>query len=181
MLNQRASAAVAGNYLLGATLGALLSASTLFVMSGLLSPIPPTVRATVLLIGVAGLAARSTGQVSFPLPQNGRQIPREVFLLNPARAAFRFAFELGTSVRTYITKNAPYAAALVILLALPTATGSALWGAALVGLGFAAGRTWIVATQLVRDTVIVEHPAWALHAANWLTLGLCVLLALRRI
>jgi len=181
MLNERTTPVVAGNYLLGATLGALLSASALFIVSGLLNPIPASARSVVLLVCIGALALRSSGLVSFPLPQNGRQIPREVFLLHPARAAFRFAFELGTSARTYITKNAPYGAAMVALLALPTGLGRAFLATGLLGLGFAVGRTWIVGTQLVRKTVIVEHPLWALQAANWITLGLCALVALRQI
>lgn len=178
MLNARPTPAVAGNYVLGATLGATISAFVLLVGGGLLSPIPTTVRAVALLVIVAALALRALGVVSFPLPQNKRQIAQEAFLVSPPRAAFRFAFELGTSVRTYITKEAPYAAAALLLLAAPSG-GSAFAAAGLLAFGFGVGRSLMVTGQVARRSFIVEHPGWTLKTANLLTMATVVLVAVR--
>lgn len=182
MLNARPTPAVAGSYLIGAVLGALASAAVLLVLAGLLSPIPLRWRAIALLVILSGLALRALGVVRVPLPQNSRQIPREVFMSRPASAAFRFAFELGTSVRTYITKEAPYALAVAVLLVLPhDRLISDVGLAALAGLGFGAGRALIVSSQMLRTAVIVEHPGWALSVANWLAIAGAAGLAVSRL
>lgn len=178
MLNMRATPAVAGGYLGGAVLGASLTSFVLLVGAGLLSPIPAAVRAWLTVAGLAALLVRALSSRKFWLPQNARQIPQEVFQVHPGRAAFRFAFELGTSVRTYITKEAPYAAALALLLLAP-AGGRGFAAAALLAVGFGLGRALIVSTQTLRSSYIVEHPGWSLQVSNLLTLGLVGLAAAR--
>jgi len=178
MLSARPTPAVAGSYVVGATIGALGTVFFLLVGGGLLSPIPSAVRAGLLLAVTAALALRATGVVSFPLPQNKRQIAQEAFLVSPPRAAFRFALELGTSVRTYITKEAPYAAAALLLLAVPSgALGFAAAG--LLAAGFGVGRSLMVTGQVARRSLIVEHPGWTLSTANLLTMAIVVLVAVR--
>lgn len=178
MLNARSTPAVAGSFLVGGVVGAALSAAVLVVLSGLLSPIPTEWRAAALLAVVAFLALRAAGLISLRLPQNSRQIPREVFLARPARAAFRFSLELGTSVRTYVTTEAPYALAMLLLLALPAGNLSgAIIRALLAALGFGIGRALIISSQILRSAVIVEHPRRALHYGNWLTLVMVAVVA----
>lgn len=178
MLNVRPTPAVAGSYLVGATIGASGSVFLLLVGGGLLSPIPSNIRAGLLIVIIGALALRALGIVSFPVPQNKRQIPQEAFLVSPPRAAFRFAMELGTSMRTYITKEAPYAAAALILLAVPAGlTGFAAAG--LLALGFGVGRSLMVTGQVARRSFIVEHPAWTLMTANLLAMAVVVLVAVR--
>jgi len=178
MLNVRPRPAVAGSYVVGASIGAMASAFLFLVGSGLLSPIPAEIRAGLLIAIVAALALRALGVISFPLPQNERQIPQEAFLTSAPRAAFRFALELGTSMRTYITREAPYAAAALLLLAAPAgATGFAAAG--LLALGFGVGRSLMVTGQVARRSFIVEHPGWTLATANLLTMVVVVLVAVR--
>ena len=81
-------------------LGAVLSALVLWVVSGLAAPAPETVRSVVVVaLAVTGVL-RDAGLVRFPLPQNARQVPREVLTDNVARGSLRFGFEMGTGVRT---------------------------------------------------------------------------------
>jgi hypothetical protein len=171
MLNARPSPAVAGGYLLGAIGGATVTAAVLLVLSGFASPLSDSASGILLLIAVALLAARSLGWISFPLPQNGRQIEREAFQRKPALAALRFAFQLGTSVRTYITTVAPYAAALLLVLGAPAGLAPAATAAALLALGFGSGRSTIVIGQVWRHTVIVEHSSLPRSAACYITLA----------
>jgi len=178
MLNVRPTPAVAGSYVLGASIGATASAFLFLVAGGLLSPIPSSVRAVLLLVVVAALTLRALGALSFPLPQNKRQIPQEAFLVSPPRAAFRFALELGTSMRTYITKEAPYAAAALLLLATPSGPTS-FAAAGLLAVGFGVGRSLMVTGQIARRSFIVEHPRWTLRTANLLTMAVVALAAVR--
>jgi len=171
MLNARPRPAVAGAYMAGNFAGALVTGFLLLVLSGLVSWLPTRIAAGLLLTGVIALAARAAGMVSFSLPQNARQIPAEAFLAPAPKAAFGFAFELGTAMRTYVTKEAPYAAALVLILASPSSLGAAVAAALLAAAGFAIGRSLIVSTQIGRRTIIVEHPPGALRTANWITLA----------
>ena len=181
MLNARPSPAVAGGYLIGAIAGASLSAAVLLVLSGFAAPIPDTASGALLLGAVLLLTLRAIGLISFPLPQNARQIEREAFQRDPAVAALRFAFQLGTSVRTYITTVAPYAAALLLILAVPADLGPAVLAAALLALSFGVGRSTIVAGQIWRHTVIVEHAALARKLACYLTLVIVSTVAFRLI
>lgn len=75
------------------------------------------------------------GFVGLHLPQTRQQIPRTVFDRDPARAAARFGYELGTGLRTYLPSAAPHllAVGLVVL-------GGPWWGALALGVGFGLGR-----------------------------------------
>jgi hypothetical protein len=120
---------------LGLLLGGTLTAGVLWLLSGLTAPLPHAVRVgAILAVAVAGVA-RDVGLLRLPLPQNARQIPREVLQGHIRRGSLRFGFELGTGVRTYVTAGAPYVVALALLLAHegPLAT-------VLAGTGFGAGR-----------------------------------------
>jgi len=90
--------------------------------------------------------------------------------MRPTRSAFRFAFELGTGVRTYITASAPYGLALVLALCLPTDLASGLLASAAGALGYGVGRSVVVAAQSLHGTIAVEHPAIWLRAADILSL-----------
>jgi hypothetical protein len=73
--------------------------------------------------------------VSFPLPQNARQVPQEVLTGQVARGSLQFGFEMGTGVRTYVSSTVPYVLAVALALTAPDI------GAVLAaGLGFGAGR-----------------------------------------
>lgn len=179
MLNGSASPAVAGSYFTGAFCGGTLTSAVLLVLSGLVSPVAPTGRAVILLAGLAILTVRAAGLVSFRLPQNGRQIPEHAFATSATRAAFRFAFELGTAARTYITKEAAYAAALALVFAAPQTLGRAVTACVLLAAGFAFGRSTVVVGAVWRKSVITGHPRWAQSSANFLTLAMVLVLALR--
>ena len=181
MLTGRPTPAVAGAYLFGAVAGAALSTAILTIVAGLLSPVPATFRAIVGLIGLAALTARTLGVVSFPLPQNARQIPQHAFARSAASAAWRFAFQLGTAARTYVTADAPYAAALLIMLALPATPGRAAVAAVLIAVGFGFGRSMIVLANPIRNVFITTHPGWSLKAASFMAMATSALVFFRQL
>jgi hypothetical protein len=129
-------------------LGGALSATVLWLLSGLLQPVPERWR-HVAIVAIALLGVlRELGLVRIRLPQNARQIAREVLQRHVLRGAFQFGFELGTGVRTFVSATAPYVVAFAILLA-----GLGLPAALAIGLGFGAGRaltTW--SRYLARDS-----------------------------
>jgi hypothetical protein len=134
----------------GLLLGGTLTATVLWLLSGLAAPLPDVVR-TALIIAVAVLGvAREAGWVRIPMPQNARQIPQEVLRTRIRRGALQFGFELGTGVRTFVSASAPYVVALGLLLAhqgpVPTI---------LTGTGFGVGRA---ATATVRYAS--RHDEW---------------------
>ncbi|EST35754.1 hypothetical protein N566_17375 [Streptomycetaceae bacterium MP113-05] len=112
----------------------MLSASVLWLGSGLLSPVPEAARHALAVLCALLCVLRDTGAVRLPLPQNARQIPQEVLQRHLLRGTLQFGFELGTGVRTYVTASAPYALATALLLY------GGLGTALLAGAGFAAGR-----------------------------------------
>lgn len=119
----------------GLLAGGVLTAGVLWLLSGLLTPLPTGVRQA-LIVAVALIAAlRDMGRLSLRLPQNARQIPQDVLRRHLARGALRFGFELGTGVRTYVSASAPYAMAVAVLL-----SGGSFVPALAAGLGFGAGR-----------------------------------------
>ena len=129
-------APVLGLFVVGLLGGSLLTATVLWVFSGLAEPLPVAARDAAVL-GVAALAVlRDGGVLRVPLPQNPRQVPQEVLLRSWHRGALRFGFELGTGVRTFLSASAPYAVAAALLLGGPSLVGAALPA----GLGFGAGR-----------------------------------------
>lgn len=116
-------------------LGAVLSALVLWVVSGLAAPAPETVRSVVVVaLAVTGVL-RDAGLVRFPLPQNARQVPREVLTDNVARGSLRFGFEMGTGVRTYVSSTVPYVLVAALVLTAPD-----LLTAVVTGVGFGIGR-----------------------------------------
>lgn len=119
----------------GLVLGGMLSALVLWLVSGLPSPVPGTVRHGLIVALAVLCVARDAGLVRFPLPQNARQIPQDVLDRDVARGSLRFGFELGTGVRTYVPATTPYVLAAALLLSTPDLTVAALTGA-----GFGLGR-----------------------------------------
>ena len=178
MLHRHASPAVAGAYTSGAVLGGLASASALLVISGLLSPIPSDARGAlgICLITLFGLHA--IGVLGLDLPQRKYQIPRDTFTGSPARAALRFAAELGTGVRTYVTTPAPYALVVVLSLCLPGSLVGAVAAAGGAGLGFGVGRARIVAAQSFRRSIAIDHPRHWLSAASFVSIALSLGIAI---
>lgn len=171
MLHRHARPAVAGSYLLGTVTGAALSASLLLVVGGLASPLPRSLRDGVTLAALAILGLRLLGVVTLNLPQRRYQIPRDVFGPRPTRSAFRFAFELGTGVRTYVTASAPYALAVLLILHQPVGLARSAAAAAAAAVGFGTGRSVVVVSQTVRRAVAVDHPGVWLRAADGVALA----------
>jgi hypothetical protein len=132
-------------YLAGTTSGALLTALVAWVLSGFFEPLSAGVRAVVLLVGAIFIWLVKHGPLHgyVTLPEARRQIPAEVFGGSIARGAYRFGFELGTGVRTYVSSAAPYILLLTVMLAHTTLTN-----AVLVGLGFGLGRAVPLIVQL---------------------------------
>lgn len=116
-------------------LGALLSALVLFVVSGLLTPVPAQVRQVLVVVLAVAAVLRDAGVVSFPLPQNARQVPQDVLTRDVARGSLQFGFEMGTGVRTYVSSTVPYVLVAALLLTAP-----GLLTAVAAGVGFGAGR-----------------------------------------
>lgn len=124
-------------YLGGAVAGASLTALLAWLASGFVEPLGTTARVGLLVAGAlfvwtvkhGGLAGR------VQLPEARRQIPLEVFFGSVVRGSWRFGFEMGTGMRTYLPSWAPYVLVLGLVLARPT-MGQAL----LVALGFGLGR-----------------------------------------
>ncbi|GAA2639029.1 hypothetical protein SMC26_40755 [Actinomadura fulvescens] len=140
---------------LGLVLGGLLSASVLWLVSGLTDPVPETGRIGVALVAAGAGLLRDFGVVTLPLPQHARQIPQEVLLRKPLRGALQFGFELGTGVRTYISSTSPYVLAIALFFISP-----GFVPVALAGLGFGIGRGATAAAQYwSRD------PEWNKRAA----------------
>lgn len=170
MLHRHAGPAVAGSYLAGAVTGALTTAAGLFVLSGLLAPVPASARQVLAICFLVMLLIHRLGVVCLDLPQRAYQIPRETFRAAPSRSAFRFAFELGTGVRTFITSVSPYAIAVLLLLGLPNGLAAAALATAACALGYGLGRSVVVVSQSLRSTIAVEHPAAWLRAADGVAL-----------
>ena len=108
-----------------------------WILSGFTEPLNQGMRAVLLGIGAVLIWMCKQGLLSqvISLPESHRQIPAEVFGGSLVRGAYRFGFELGTGVRTYVPSPAPYILILAIVLARLT-----LVNALLVGLGFGLGR-----------------------------------------
>lgn len=170
MLHQHTSPAVAASYTLGAVSGASVTALLLTVPAGLASPIPVRLRAGLLLVVLALLALSEFGLLKLRLPERHWQIPREVFGSHRARAAFRFAFELGLGFRTYVTRLAPWALAATIVLT--SAPGwSTLLGALAGAAGFGLGRSIPIIGQSTSAGRSSAIPPWALTAISLLSMA----------
>lgn len=127
----------------GLAAGGVLSAVALWLLSGLATPVPrPWRHGIVVAVALLGVL-RDTGILRLPLPQNTRQIPRDVLSRGLVGGALRFGLELGTGVRTYLPSSTPYVVATALLL-----LGPGPLAAALTGGGFGLGRA---ATALTRQ------------------------------
>ena len=171
MLHRHAGPGVAGSYTIGAVAGACTTSFGLLVVSGLFSPIPATTRAVLAVCLLALLVLHVLGILCLDLPQRTYQIPRETFATQPGRAAFRFAFELGMGVRTYITAVSPYALATVLVLVPPASLSGAAIAAAAAAVGYGLGRSVVVASQSLRRKIAVEHPPRWLRVADMVALA----------
>jgi hypothetical protein len=124
-------------YMAGSTSGALLTALAAWFLSGFAEPLGPVLRVVLLCLGAVFIWLVKQGPLGryISLPEARRQIPAEVFGGGLVRGAYRFGFELGTGVRTYIPSPAPY------LLLLTALVGQLRLGTALlIALGFGLGR-----------------------------------------
>jgi hypothetical protein len=132
-------------YMAGTTSGALLTALVAWVLSGFAEPLSAGLRVVLLVAGAGFIWMCKHGPLArlVTLPESRRQIPAEVFGGSITRGAYRFGFELGTGVRTYVPSAAPYILLLTLMLAHIT-----LANAILVGLGFGLGRAVPLMVQL---------------------------------
>jgi hypothetical protein len=132
-------------FLAGTASGALVTAIAAWVLSGFLAPLPQSAR--LILLGISAvvvwLAKEGPLRGRVRLPEAKRLIPAEVFGHGILKGAYRFGFELGTGVRTYVPSPAPYLVALVILLG-----GVTFGGALMIGLGFGLGRAMPLMAQV---------------------------------
>ena len=129
----------------GNSSGALASAIVFWFLAGFLAPLPQFLRVAMMLAGAAVVLLSWYGLLDgkIRLPENRRQIPAEVFGQGFVRGAYRFGFELGTGLRTYLPSPAPYLLLLVILLGRPS-FGDTL----LIALGWGLGRSVPLMVQL---------------------------------
>jgi hypothetical protein len=139
--------AVLGTFSAGLLLGSLLSATVLWLGSGLFSPAPAAWRHVAVVAVTVLCLLRDLGAVRCRLPQNARQIPQEVLQRDLVRGTLQFGFELGTGVRTYVSASLPYALAAGVLL------HGGLTTALLAGTGFALGRAATPALRLASGDV----------------------------
>lgn len=122
----------------------MLTATVLWLLSGLAAPIPPPARHAVILLAAALAVLRDAGLLRLPLPQRTWQVPQHV-LRRPIAGGLRFGFELGTGVRTYLSASTPYVLAIALLVG--GGVDSGLGTALAAGVGFGLGRA---CTPLVR-------------------------------
>jgi len=131
--DRRVVAAYLGGTLAGATATAVLA----WLLSGFVAPFGATARSAVLVAGALFAWGVKHGPLAdrVQLPEARRQIPLETFGRGLVPGAWKFGFEMGTGMRTYVPSFAPYVLILTLLVARPT-LGQAL----LVAAGFGLGR-----------------------------------------
>ena len=140
----------------GTTLGGLSTGLALGVLSGLVSPVPGTVRLVLLVVVVVGLVALDLLAARLPLPQRYELIPQEVFQQGMARGGFRFGLEYGCGWRTLVPSAASYLAAAFVLLVVPPLPYAVLLGAV-----FGAARS-----LAVLQYVLLGAPGWQAFLAR---------------
>ena len=140
----------------GTTLGGLSTGLVLGVLSGLVSPVPGTLRLLLLAAVVVALIALDLLTARLPLPQRSELIPQEVFAQGMARGGFRFGLEYGCGWRTLIPSAASYLAAVFVLLVVPP-----LGYAVLLGAVFGAARS-----LAVLQYVLLGAPGWQAFLAR---------------
>lgn len=123
------------NLSMGLVAGGLISGGSLWLLSGLADPLPWGWRMMIAALVGPALVAREFGVLSFPVPQNARQVPQAIFARGALSAALQFGFELGVGVRTYMPSSAPYALAVSLVLLSSHAQEFILGG-----IGFGLGR-----------------------------------------
>jgi len=155
----------------GLLAGGVCTATALWLVSGLTAPIPAAARHGVIIASALVFLARDAGWLRFPMPQNTRQVPQDVMQRHLIKGSLQFGFEMGTSVRTYVSASAPYVLGLALLLA-----GVDYWSALSAGLGFGLGRA---ATPLSRLTSTdgVDWDARLIGRLPVITIGTCLVLA----
>jgi hypothetical protein len=139
----------------GLLIGGAVSATVLWLLSGLAEPLPRAAAVLAMLVAALLGVLRDAKLIRIPLPQNARQVPQSVLQRGLVGGGLQFGFELGTGVRTYVSSTAPYVVALALLLSRPS-----LPTAVAVGLGFGAGRA---ITALVRRWSGLSVDAWGRH------------------
>ena len=156
----------------GLVAGGVLTATVLWLLSGLAQPVPPAARYAVILLVAVLAVARDAGLVRLPLPQRTWQVPQHVLRRGPLRGALWFGVELGTGVRTYVSASTPYVLAVALL-----AGGAGFGTAVAAGAGFGLGRA---CTPLVR--MLSRDPdSWDARwhrSARWLTTGAAIGMAI---
>lgn len=171
-----------GAFAVGTTLGGATTGLALGVLSGLISPVPETVRLALLVVVVLALVVLDLASPALPLPQRATLIPQEVFGRGMARGGFRFGLEYGCGWRTLVPSAASYLAAVFVLLVVPP-----WWSAVLLGAAFGFSRSWAVLvwiwlgapgwqTFLARHSRLLERSGSVLAgvlllAAAWSRLG----------
>lgn len=137
---------IVGAYLSGTTAGALLTALAVWIASGFTEPLSVSVRMAVLVAGLVLVVLSRHGAFAdvIRLPEAKRQIPAEVFGGSLVRGAFRFGFELGTGVRTYVSSVMPYFLLLIVLVGRATLADTVA-----MALGFGLGRALPLGGQLL--------------------------------
>ncbi|MDP8930017.1 MAG: hypothetical protein M3O70_15975 [Actinomycetota bacterium] len=137
-----------GAYLSGAIAGATLTAILAWLLSGFLEPLGGTLRAALLCVGALFVWAAKDGPLvgRMKLPEARRQIPMAILAASLVRGAYRFGFEMGTGMRTYVPSFAPYVLLLTLIVARPS-VGQAL----LIAVGFGLGRAIPLMVHLGRE------------------------------
>ncbi|MFC6884616.1 hypothetical protein [Actinomadura yumaensis] len=164
-------------FTLGLVLGGTLSATVIWLLSGLAAPLPSYARTAAILAVAAVGVLREFGVIAVPLPQNARQIPQDVLQARLRRGSLQFGFELGTGVRTYVSASSPYVLAAGLFL-----SGAGAPAVVAAGTAFGAGRALSAAlTYLSRDlgraaAVAVRMPLIRNAAATATLAALTVLL-----
>jgi hypothetical protein len=123
-------------------LGGTVSATVIWLTSGLGRGLQPAWRIGVLAALTVVAILRELHVLNIALPQNARQIPQEVFGKGPLLGPFQFGFELGTGVRTFVSASLPYVLAATLWL-----YASEYRIALLVGATFGLGRAAMTATR----------------------------------
>lgn len=154
-------------FTVGTILGALVSALALAVLVGLSMWVPrPSGLVAGLTIGVGLLAVlRDRGVLRLALPENHRQIARDVVSDLGNWGFLQFGFELGTGVRTIVSASTPYALVVALVVGGP---GLPVFVVAAVGFGLgravpywyrlfevARGRNRVACITTVRGDIVL--------------------------
>lgn len=161
-------------YLAGTSVGAVLTATVVWLLSGFTQPVPDGWRLFLLCAAAGFVWLCKHGPLAgvVTLPEARRQIPAQVFGGSLTRGAYRFGFELATGVRTHAPSAAPYVLLLTVLVVRPM-----LVEALLIGLGFGIGRAVPLMVRLVHRSgsdgrAFLRRPGVAVQtAATLLVLG----------